>query len=220
MNEGLRRIRTPTRPPRGFESYLSRRQAAASLGFPSDFKLRQFEKEDRLHPVRGAMGSAFYPPAEIAALRDYLGLPVAAPAGPPRQWSDGELIARLRAGGLGTGGTGSVADLVVDTGITIDRAEKVYRFWQRHDTGRADATAHTTTGSGAESAAPTAGIPLAALDRVPVAMPHAAPSPKSVERRGAQRLSRAALIQQMRDPDPRIRADAFNQLRVIRERKG
>jgi len=57
------------RPPSGFEGHLSRQEAARALGLPSEFKVRQLEKEGRLHPVRGAMGSAWYPRAEVLALR-------------------------------------------------------------------------------------------------------------------------------------------------------
>src|SRR4029077_8905180 len=86
------------RPPSGFDHHLSRRDAALLLGFASEFKVRQLEKAGRLHPVRGVMGSAWYPPAEVAALRQ---------VPPPRfdpggnapgggLWSDAALIAHLR----------------------------------------------------------------------------------------------------------------------------
>jgi hypothetical protein len=111
------------RPPSGFEGHLSRRQAAAELGLPSEYRIRQFEREGRLHPVRGAMGSAWYPRAEVMALRPLLSAPAALRR---RRWSDGELIALLRQGR-------SLVDLVVDTGVGMTRARQVHRFWSAHE---------------------------------------------------------------------------------------
>src|SRR5262245_51066743 len=104
-NTARRRLR----PPSGYEGYLSRREAASVLGLPSEFRVRQFEKEGRLRPVRGVMGSAWYARSEVMALRPALA------AGPPapgrRRWSDGELLAMLRQGGK------SMVDLIVESGI-------------------------------------------------------------------------------------------------------
>jgi hypothetical protein len=110
-------------PPSGYEGYLSRRAAAALLGFSSEFKIRQLEKAGRLRAIRGVMGSAWYPRGQVLALRDAAEVGGTAPiAG---RWSDAALIAHLRAR------TRSVVDLVADTGIS--RAERVYRFWLTHD---------------------------------------------------------------------------------------
>src|SRR5436190_1345516 len=143
------RARQPIRPPSGYEGFLSRRQAATALGFASEFNVRRLEKEGRLRPVRGVMGSAWYPRAQVAALREELTvLPTLDASGPgadrpdrsalPARWSDAQLIAHLRGRARALdGGAASRArtavDLVADTGISIARAERVYRFWLRHD---------------------------------------------------------------------------------------
>jgi hypothetical protein len=167
-------------PPSGYEGYLSRRAAAALLGFGSEFKIRQLEKAGRLRPVRGAMGSAWYPRAQVVALRQ------AAEAGgasaPAGRWSDAALITHLRARAR------SVVDLVADTGISITRAERVYRFWLAHD-------AH-----------PVAGEVRAVKARA-----------AALERRNPERLERDDLIRQLRDPNPRARAAAFEKLKPKRE---
>src|SRR6185436_14482558 len=103
---------------------MSRQQAARALGLPSEFKVRQLEKEGRLHPVRGALGSAWYPRAEVLARRGQ-----EAPAA--GRWSDGQLLALLREELAGRPRT--VADLVVEAGVSIARAERVYRFWLARD---------------------------------------------------------------------------------------
>jgi hypothetical protein len=165
------------RPPSGFEGHLSRQEAARALGLPSEYKVRQLEREGRLHPVRGAMGSAWYPRAEVLALRGHQ-----APTG---RWSDGQLLALLRQELDGRPRT--VADLVVEAGVSIARAERVYRFWLAKDQ-------HPTAAR--------------ARGEVP------APDPDPTERRSTGRLERDALIQAMRDPDPGVRAAAFSKLRV------
>jgi len=175
----LRRTRRPLRPPSGYEDHLSRQQAARALGLPSEYKVRQLEREGHLHPVRGAMGSAWYPRAEVLALKGR-----EAPVG---RWSDGQLLALLREELAGRPRT--VADLVVEAGVSIARAERVYRFWLARDQ-------HPTARK--------------ARGEVPAAVPAAA---KSSERRSAARLERDALIARMRDPDPQVRAAAFAKLR-------
>ena len=77
------RERQPIRPPSGYEGFLSRRQAAAALGFASEFKVRRLEKEGRLRPVRGVMGSAWYPRAQVLAVREALAAPPAVAAAGP-----------------------------------------------------------------------------------------------------------------------------------------
>ena len=203
------RARQPIRPPSGYEGFLSRRQAAAALGFASEFNVRRLEKEGRLRSVRGAMGSAWYPRAQVAALREELTAP--RPLDPPAvgaerpdrstwpaRWSDAQLIAHLRArvraldGGAASRARTAV-DLVADTGISIARAERVYRFWLRND-------AHPTADE-------ARGDEAAARSRTPAA---------PVERRSEERIERDALLLQIRDADPTVRAAAFEKLRARR----
>ena len=200
------RERQPIRPPSGYEGFLSRRQTAAALGFASEFNVRRLEKEGRLRPVRGAMGSAWYPRAQVLAVREAMAAPApsvgaagttadsrSAPA--PGRWSDAQLIAHLRSRARAVDGGGgsrprTPVDLVADTGISIARAERVYRFWLAHD---AHPVASEARGS---------------------AMAKVRPAP--AERRGDARLERDALLQQMRDADPTVRATAFEKLRALR----
>jgi hypothetical protein len=183
--------RRTIRPPSGFEDHLCRRDAAALLGFASEFKVRQLEKEGRLHPIRGAMGSAWYSRREVEALR-----PLAARApGPPRRsafagwdpspsaprmrWPDDALIGLLRERPR------TVVDLVVDARIPISRAERVYRFWRQYE-GSSTATSSTPTASG------------------------------PAERRSGERIEHDALVRQLRDADPKIRTAAFEKLKAQR----
>jgi hypothetical protein len=200
VNTAPTRTRQAIRPPSGYEGFLSRRQAAAALGFASEFKVRRFEKEGRLRPVRGVMGSAWYPRAQVQALREELSAPppLAGPTGDaapaPARWSDAQLIAHLRSRARAVDGSAASrartpVDLVADTGISIARAERVYRFWLAHDTHpvavEARGGARTTTRA-------------------------------SIERRSDARVERDALLRQMRDADPTIRAAAFEKLRALR----
>ena len=169
--------RRAIRPPSGFEDHLCRRDAAALLGFASEFKVRQLEKEGRLHPIRGAMGSAWYPRGEVEALRP-AGSRALSPSAPRVRWPDDALIALLREKPR------TVVDLVVDAGIPIARAERVYRFWQAHEAPRASTAAET--GSDVR------------------------------ERRSGERIEHDALLRQLRDADPKIRAAAFEKLKAQR----
>ena len=173
--------RKTIRPPSGFEDHLCRRDAAALLGFASEFKVRQLEKEGRLRPIRGAMGSAWYPRAQLEALRGKIARPLS-PTAPRVRWPDDTLIALLREKPR------TVVDLVVDAGISISRAERVYRFWLAHE------------GPGE---APTAGS--------------SATAPKEpAERRSGERLEHDALVRQLRDADPKVRVAAFEKLKSQR----
>src|SRR5690242_7457958 len=124
------------------------------------------------------MSSAWYPRHEVLALRG--------PEVKTGRWSDGELLALLREEVDGRART--VADLVVEAGVSIARAERVYRFWLAKDQH-----------------------PMAARARGEPVAPQA---PKSSERRSTGRMARDALIAQMRDPDPKVRAAAFEKLRA------
>jgi hypothetical protein len=166
-------------PPSGYEGYLSRRAAATLLGFRSEFKIRQLEKAGRLRAIRGVLGSAWYPRTQVLALRDAAEVGTAAPI--PGRWSDAALIAHLRARAR------SVVDLVADTGVSIARAERVYRFWLAHDVH-----------------------PMATEAR-------ASRARAALERRSPDRIERDDLIRQLRDPDPTARAAAFEKLKPKRE---
>lgn len=168
--------RRAIRPPSGFEDHLSRRDVAETLGFASEFKVRQLEKEGRLHPIRGAMGSAWYPRAQVEALRRALPRP-AAVTGRRVRWPDDALIALLRKRPR------TVVDLVVDAGIPISRAERVYKWWRAHEA----------------PAAPAASV-----------------AEEPTERRTSDRLEHDALVRQLRDADPKVRAAAFEQLKARR----
>jgi hypothetical protein len=203
------RTRRSIGPPSGYEGFLSRRQAAAALGFASEFNVRRLEKEGRLRPVRGVMGSAWYPRAQVQALRDALAAPPAAtvPAGldpppAPARWSDAQLIAHLRGRARAIDG-GAVSrprtpvDLVADTGVSIARAERVYRFWLAHD-------AHPVASEVRAGARAGGGRASTRREGAPA------------ERRSEARIERDALLQQMRDADPAVRAAAFEKLRALR----
>ena len=172
-------IRKTIRPPSGFEDHLCRRDAAALLGFASEFKVRQLEKEGHLRPIRGAMGSAWYPRAQVESLRGKIARPLS-PTAPRVRWPDDALIALLREKPR------TVVDLVVDAGISISRAERVYRFW----------LAHEGPGEG------------------PGEGPAQAEGP--TERRSGERLEHDALVRQLRDADPKVRLAAFERLKSQR----
>jgi len=196
--------RQPIRPPSGYEGFLSRRQTAAALGFASEFNVRRLEKEGRLRPVRGVMGSAWYPRAQVLAVREELTVPRALampgagdPAPAAGRWSDAQLIAHLRGRARALDGGASSrprtpVDLVADTGISIARAERVYRFWLAHD---AHPAADEVRGGR------TAGRTRAAVPP---------------ERRSEARIERDTLLQEMRSADPGVRAAAFEKLRASR----
>jgi hypothetical protein len=185
------------RAPSGYEGYVSRKAAAAILGFASEFKVRQLERLGRLRPVRGVMGSAWYPRAAVEALREVgLGDPAAKPA--RGAFSDAALIGHLR--GEPAGKPRTVVDLVADLGVPISRAERVYRFWLAHDAHPAAEVARAARSKRTRTAA-QAGLVAAE---------------SASERRSDERLERDTLLQRMRDPDPRVRADAFEKLKKRR----
>ncbi len=161
---------------------MTRQQAAIQLGLRSEFKVRQFERDGRLHAVRGRMGTAFYPEAEVLALRAEFD---ATPRPTPGRWTDADLIALLRQP-TPSGRLRTAVDLVTEAKINIARAERVYRFWSKRD---------ETLATRATSAPPPA---AAGMD-----------SPSASERRSAARLAHDGLVRSLRNPDPRIRAQAF-----------
>jgi len=185
--------RKTIRQPSGFDDYLCRRDAAALLGFASEVKVRQLEKEGRLRPIRGAMGSAWYPRGQIEALRGKIARPLS-PTAPRVRWPDDALIALLREKPR------TVVDLVVDAGISISRAERVYRFW----------LAHEGPGQG-PSARPSAEARAGATETQPETQPK-----DPTERRSGERLEHDALVRQLRDADPKVRVAAFEKLKSQR----
>jgi hypothetical protein len=182
--------------PVGCEGYFTRQQAAQALGFASEFKIRDFERKGRLRAVRGPMRAAFYPRAEVLALKAQLALSepgrVSAEA-----WSDAELLALLghpkRSGDART-----ALDLVLETQISIERAERVHDFWKRCEPASRSSDSMKSTIAPSLADSPAQSEPAT-----------------SQERRGAARLSRDTLIRNLRDPDPRIREQAFTQLKEI-----
>jgi hypothetical protein len=91
----------------------------------------------------------------------------------------------------------TVADLVADTGVSIARAQKVFRFWLAHDAHPAAVAVRAAQGN---------------PDRPAVI--HTAPdgAPAS-ERRSPTRVARTALIRDLRAADPTVRKAAFEQLK-------
>ena len=189
--------RKHVRRPAGFESHLTRRQAAAVLGFASEFKVREFERQGLLRSVRGPMRTAFYARPEVLALKARL----AQAAGEPQtEWTDADLIALLEHP-RPAGQPRTALDLVTEARISIERAERVHAFWSRAASAR-------------PAPSPAAGAaPVAAVRRSSPTAQAAAPEP-GAERRGAERQSRDNLIRDLRDPDPRVRQQAFERLRA------
>jgi len=184
------RPRKNLQAPIGCEGYLTRRQAAHALGFASEYKIREFERKGMLRSVRGPMRAAFYARPEILTLKAQLALTEPGQV-PPEAWSDAELLTLLghpkRAGG-----TRTAVDLVMETQISIERAQRVHDFWMGRETGTRPARVAPATLS-------------------PPIVP-AEPSATD-ERRSPHRLTHDNLIRNLRDPDPRIRQEAFARLK-------
>jgi hypothetical protein len=189
---------------------LTRHQAAIRLGLRSEFKVRQFERAGRLRAVRGRMGTAFYPEAEVLALRAESD---ATPRPTPGRWTDADLIALLRQPTT-SGRLRTAVDLVTEARINIARAERVYRFWSGRDETLA---AHEGSAArllpafadGQLSAPVGAHPPAAQAPGVPRPGAAGVDSTSASERRGAARLAHDGLVRSLRNPDPRIRAEAF-----------
>ena len=167
------------------------------LGFASEFKIREFERQGLLRSVRGPMRAAFYARAELLALKARLALSEPDRAS-TEEWSDADLIALLEHP-TRSGLPRSILDLVMETQISIERAERVYAFW-----------------AGAQGPGPRA------VDgkRAHHARSRAPTPEQSRERRGEGRLARDGLIHELRDPDPRVREQAFERLRERRPTPG
>lgn len=193
--------------PAGCEGYLTRRQAARALGFASEFKIREFERKGMLHAVRGPMRAAFYPHPEVLALKAQLALSEPGQV-PPDAWTDAELLALL-GHPKPTGGTRTVLDLVMETQISIERAERVYDFWKKCEPATPSASTAVVTTSTLAPSTVSEPITVPAKSDMSAAMQAEVPH----ERRGETRLSRDSLINNLRDPDPRVRAQAFAKLK-------
>jgi hypothetical protein len=177
------------RRPAGCEGHLTRRQVAALLGFASEFKVRELERRGQLRSVRGPMRAAFYPRPDVLALRARL-----AHLDPERcqsqDWTDADLITLLEHPGP-SGEPRTALDLVIEARVSIERAEQVHAFWLRQ---RSPATVEASLGP-----------------------PSVRRPSNNDERRSPGRLSRDTLIHDLRDPDPRVRQQAFERLRESRE---
>ena len=162
--------------------------------------------------------------------------PEAAGAQPPGVWSDAQLIGLLRepvparqAMGAFAGEAArprTVVDLVADTGITIARAVRIHRFWLAHDQHptAVQARAEAARPPRPSTPAPPSTLPVVAgAPVIPAAQAapgdSARPGRRSPtdERRGPDRVEREDLIRRLRDPDPAVRAFAFEKLRPRRK---
>ena len=191
------RPRKHLQSPFGCEGYLTRKQAALALGFPSEFKIRDFERKGMLRSVRGPMRASFYPRPEVRALKAQLAFNEPGRV-TPDAWTDAELLALL-CHPMRSGEARTVLDLVLETQISIERAQHVVEFWQRCE----PAPRSVAAGSAQAATAP------------PIVAATSSSQPKTIqERRDPQRVSRAALIRNLRDPDPRVREQAFAQLKA------
>ena len=204
VNGAPTRTREAIRPPSGYEGFLSRRQAAAALGFASEFKVRRLEQEGRLRPVRGVMGLAWYPRAQVQALREALTAPPSvAPRARPHAVLAGPLVRR-----------------------TADRAPAQPRPRRRRQRGLAGTDAGRSrsrtpaSASGGRSASTASGWPMTPTRspsrRGAARLPRAGRAPHRSSAAATRRMERDVLLQQMRDADPTVRAAAFDKLRALR----
>jgi hypothetical protein len=137
-------------------------------------------------------------------------------------------------------GAPTVVDLVADTGISIARAQRVYRFWLAHEAHHSATALRPTrdrTGTpggiavaedkslASSAAADVPGVrgsgsayPNRSGSAAPAEAPIANPSRRlvpgiAVERRGDERIERDRLIQELRHADPLVRSNAFEKLK-------
>jgi len=205
--------RRTVKPPAGCEGYLTRHQAAIQLGLRSEFKIRQFERDGLLHAVRGRMGTAFYPEAEVLGLRAEFD---ATPRPTRGRWTDADLLAFLRQATTG-GRRRTALDLVTEARINIARAERVYRFWSKPDESLATSVtsaARLSPTSADGQVARLVGAPAAQAPSVPRPAPAGVDGKSASERRSTTRLAHDGLVRSLRNPDPRIRAEAFIKLKA------
>jgi hypothetical protein len=192
---------------------LTRQQTAVQLGLRSEFKVRQFERDGRLHAVRGRMGTAFYPEAEVLALRVEF---ASTPRPMPGRWTDADLIALLRQP-TPSGRLRTAVDLVTEAKINIARAERVYRFWSKRDQTLArratSAALLLRTSAAGQASSANAHPPARPATGAPPPAAAGTDSLSASERRSAFRLAHDGLIRSLRSPDPRIRAQAFIRLK-------
>jgi hypothetical protein len=186
----------------GCEGYLTRRQAAQALGFASEFKIRELERKGVLHAVRGPMRAAFYPRPEIIAVKAKLALDDPDQVGDT--WTDAELL-RLLGHPTPSGERRTAYDLVLETQISIERALRVcdFRATSQSNTS-AVVTPRTSTNAGTKPQSTSGAI----------ASMYAPDASKARhERRREERLSHDSLVRSLRDPDPRVREQAFLKLK-------
>jgi hypothetical protein len=197
-------LRRNLQSPAGCEGYLTRQQAARALGFASEFKIRELERKGILHAVRGPMRAAFYPRPEVIAVKAKLALT------DPDQvcadtWTDAELLTLL-GHPKPSGERRTACDLVLETQISIERALRVCDFWATCAPDAARTVAPKSapkTGTKTESVAEALAASVDLSDR----------SAARHERRRAERLSHDSLVRSLRDPDPRVREQAFLRLK-------
>jgi hypothetical protein len=206
--------RKTVKPPAGCEGHLSRREAAIQLGLCSEFKIRQFERDGRLHAVRGRMSTAFYPEAEVLALRAEM---ADQPRSAPGRWTDADLIALLRHP-TASGRPRTAVDLVTEAKVNIARAERVYRFWCKRDETLAARVARAvrlvrTSPDPQGNRSAGEHLPAAQATNGSSTTAPAVDNTSETERRSAARLTHDHLIRSLRDPDPRVRAEAFVKLK-------
>jgi hypothetical protein len=176
------------------------------------------------------MRTAFYARAEVLAVKAELDQesPWADDG-----WTDAELLVLLRHPHR-EGRTRTALDLVLETQISIERAEKVYAFWVSSGGATVATPEPPKPAVQVREEAPAAPVRAQIADRIfePIRPPERIPQPIEVarqpqitaqpeqpldqspdERRGEERLSRDALIHELRHPDPRVRERAFARLR-------
>ena len=201
--------RRTVKPPLGYEGHLTRREAALVLGLPSEFKIRQLEREGRLHAIRGQVGTAFYPEDEVLALKAELGARLRPQ---PGCWTDADLLALLQRP-TSTGRPRTAVDLVAEAKISIARAERVVRFWCNGQIPSmvAKAMPEVVAKTVALSVPRPTVQEIAPREPIPVAkLPGRC---LTSERRSTDRLTRDQLVRALRDPDPGVRDRAFAQLK-------
>jgi hypothetical protein len=148
------------------------------------------------------------------ALRAELAAP---PRYAPGRWTDADLIAFLRHP-TASGQPRTAVDLVTEAKINIARAERVYRFWCKRDdvlAARVIRAARLVRRSPDPQGTQSAGdhLPAAQAPNRPRPTAPAVDRTSESERRSTARLAHDRLVRSLRDPDPRVRAEAFVKLK-------